>query len=54
MKYLESSRLLMEYFEGKNDIVYSLLHMHMNRVGMFPYRERGISLFYHVYCRAVE
>ena len=33
------------YFEGKNDIVYSLLHMHMNRVGMFPYREKEYLYF---------
>ena len=44
------------YFEGKNDIVYSLLHMHMNRVGIFPYRieKKEYLLFYHVYCRGVE
>ena len=33
------------YFEGKNDIVYSLLHMHMNRVGIFPYREKEYLYF---------
>ena len=35
----------MASFEGKNDIVYSLLHMHMNRVGIFPYRIEKRNIF---------
>ena len=33
------------HFEGKNDIVHSLLHMHMNRVGIFSYREKEYLYF---------